>query len=237
MPADYSDEFIQWARAQRKSKRAEAVLDFMLEHGGSVTTGDLARLGYEHPPRAVMDLRDAGFAYVSAPDRVDGVRMQRYTLIDTMTEGYAHRQPIPAAFRETLFSEHGYHCAVCGGQFISRMLQADHRVPFYIGGDPRPFVTDAFMPLCGSDNRAKSMSCENCPNWTVRDPRVCTSCYWHDPEDYTHVATLEERRLSVVVRGADVNVYDKLAERAADENVSVVELVMRKFIEDYGIRD
>lgn len=209
------------------SARARKALEFMLARG-SVTTGDLKAAGYDHPPRAVRDLKDAGLVVESNLVNVGGVRMSRYTLVDSITADFAQRKPIPNAFRKQLFEEHHYRCAVCGGVFITRMLQADHRVPFHIDGDPSAFLTEDFMPLCGSDNRAKSMSCETCPNWELRDAETCMSCYWHDPEDYQHVATIDERRLTITARGNHVAAIDALKVEAQSAGVTLGELVLER---------
>jgi hypothetical protein len=63
--AYYSDEFAAWVRGRRVSGRAEKARELLLAHG-TVTTGDLAALGYDHPPRAIADLKDAGIARVKA---------------------------------------------------------------------------------------------------------------------------------------------------------------------------
>ncbi|WP_090970360.1 HNH endonuclease [Nocardioides exalbidus] len=220
----YSAEFIDWARSQPMSARARKALEFMLEHG-SVTTGDLKAAGYDHPPRAVRDVKDAGLMVESKLVNVGGTRMSRYTLLDTMSEGFVQRRPISNAFRNALFDQHDHRCAVCGEKFITRMLQADHRVPFAIGGDPAPELQH-YMPLCGSDNRAKSMSCENCPNWSVRDVDTCKTCYWHDPAHYSHVATVDERRLAITARGMDVANFDQLAEEAAQQGLTFGEYLL-----------
>jgi hypothetical protein len=222
----YSPEFLEWAAQVPTSKRAQKALEFLLERG-SVTTGELKAAGYDHPPRAVMDLKDAGFVIISTNVSVGGKRMSRYTLVDSMSDDFAQRKPIPSPFRKKLFAEHDYRCAVCGGTFIMRMLQADHRVPFWIGGDPDVFETKDFMPLCASDNRAKSMSCETCPNWETRDPETCKTCYWHDPENYKHVATVDERRLSVTVRGRDVELLDRLSVQAKADGVPLGDYVVK----------
>lgn len=221
----YSPEFVEWARKQEMSLRARKALDFLLERG-DVTTGDLKAAGYDHPPRAVRDLKDAGFVVVGKLVTVDGVRMSRYTLVDSMTENFAQRKPIPNASRQKLFKDHGYRCAVCGGVFIMRMLQVDHRVPFHVGGDPEIFDMKDFMPLCGSDNRAKSMSCETCPNWELRNIETCMTCYWHDPENYQHVATVDERRLTITARGEHVATMDTLKAEADTAGVTLGELVL-----------
>ncbi|MFF2652137.1 HNH endonuclease [Streptomyces sp. NPDC058045] len=221
----YSDEFIEWARQVKTSKRAQKALEFLLDQG-TVTTDDLKNAGYDHPPRAVRDLKDAGFAITSANVSVDGRRMARYTLLDSMSEDFAQRRPISNSFRDKLFREHGHRCAVCGAEFITRMLQADHRVPFHIGGDPAVFETADFMPLCSSDNRAKSMSCETCPNWEVRNPDTCRTCYWHDPDDYDHVATIDERRLVLTVHGDRIGVIDAMKAEAGASDSTLGEVVL-----------
>ena len=70
------------------------------------------------------------------------------------------------------------------------------------------------MLVCGSCNRAKSWSCENCPNWTTRNPVVCETCLWASPEEYQHIATEERRRLDIVWEAAETDDYDRIAVRA-----------------------
>lgn len=216
--------FVEWARAQKMSARARKALELMLEHG-SVTTGDLKAAGYDHPPRAIRDVKDAGLVVESELVNVTGIRMSRYSLVDSTSDGFVQRRPISNAFRNQLFDIAGHRCAVCGAEFITRMLQADHRVPFAIGGDP-PLELRYYMTLCSSDNRAKSKSCETCPNWTARDVETCKTCYWHDPDRYEHVATVDERRIMITARGSDVAGVDRLAEKAAQEGLSLSELLL-----------
>ena len=40
-------------------KRSRVVVEHILKHG-SVTTEDLERIGYSHPPRAIRDVREQG---------------------------------------------------------------------------------------------------------------------------------------------------------------------------------
>ena len=82
------------------------------------------------------------------------------------------------------------------------------------------------MLICGSCNRAKSWSCEHCPNWLKRhEPAVCKSCYWASPEGYNHIATQELRRLDVTWQQAEVFEYDSLANLAKAAGVPVGEFV------------
>ncbi|MFL2925836.1 MAG: HNH endonuclease [Actinomycetes bacterium] len=181
----------------------------------------------------MRDLKDAGFVIQAHNVKVDGRRMARYTLVDTMSdEGRTIRRPIPLAFRRELFEANDFRCAACGGKFEVRMLQADHRIPFEIGGDPDGLQLADYMPLCGSDNRAKSMSCETCPNWTERDVEVCGTCYWHDPDHYEHLACVPERRVVLTFQGPDVRIYNHLG-RIADQTSSTIEETLKRALTDF----
>ena len=39
---------------------------------------------------------------------------------------------------------------------------------------------------------------------------MCESCYWASPDQYSHIALSEARRLVVVWEGSDVEMYDLL---------------------------
>ena len=84
---------------------------------------------------------------------------------------------------------------------------------------------NAYMLLCPSANRAKSWSCEHCPNWVTKDPATCKLCYWAYPESYSHVATREVRRLDVMWTGEEVEVYDGLSEGAAQRGIDMPDYV------------
>lgn len=212
---DYSEEFVAWLKGLSLSKRAAQARDILLERG-TVTTAELNRLGYDHPPRAIGDLKDAGVTVVTEMVQIEGRRMAQYTLIDTFGSNEKIRRQLPKKFRDGLYRQFDYRCAICGGEYSSRELQTDHRIPFRIAGDPEDLDTRYFMPLCGSDNRAKSWTCERCTNWKMKDPAMCEQCYWANPEEYSHIAGVEERRLAFVVRGDEVKTFDRLVEAARD---------------------
>ncbi|MEU3250853.1 helix-turn-helix domain-containing protein [Streptomyces sp. NPDC006997] len=226
MPHTYSDEFVAWVRGLQFSRRAQRALEHILEHG-SVTTAELNGMGYDHPPRAIGDLRDAGVTVVKEMVTVDGRRMARYALLDQINANASGigRKTLSKRFREDLYDMHGHKCAICGGSYTSRELQADHRVPFRIAGDSRELLLDEFMPLCASCNRAKSWTCENCPNWEPRDKHMCTACLWASPDTYGHIAGTEERRIAVTLQGDQVHLHDRLSAAAAAAGVPVDEWV------------
>lgn len=81
------------------------------------------------------------------------------------------------------------------------------------------------MLLCPSANRAKSWSCEHCDNWQARDVEVCRSCYWAFPENYSHVAMREIRRLDIMWTGDETVDFDAINERSVSEGRELPDFV------------
>ena len=200
-------------------KRPRTVIDHILQYG-YVTTEELTDIyGYQHPPRAAQDVRDHGVPLETFRVKsTDGRSIGAYRLGDltsTRTTRLKGRISFPKRLKNLLHSDQGSKCAVCGTELELRYLQIDHRVPYIVAGDveldPLNPRTEAFMLLCGSCNRSKSWSCEHCQNFReLLDSSICESCYWASPDDYSHVALVQSRRLSVVWEGSDVEMYDLL---------------------------
>lgn len=215
-------------------KRARIVVEHILKHG-SITTDDLKEgYGYDHPPRAIRDVLDQGFPLVKTMIRSkDGRRMAEYRFgdLDNITSGrIGGRVNFPKAFKAALVAHHGSRCCICNMQFEDRYLQIDHRIPYAVAGDnlaAERNVND-YMLVCGSCNRAKSWSCEHCPNLLIhKDEDICASCYWANPLAYTHIATQSIRRLDLVWEGDEVSDYDAAKRVAGSE-----EQAMPKFVKD-----
>jgi hypothetical protein len=84
-------------------------------------------------------------------------------------------------------------------------------------GSPKPY-----MVLDGTCNRRKSWICEHCPNlMQYKKVNTCKSCYWANPEEHTHVAMQEVRRVDVVFSGEDTKAFDKFRQRCQQEGESV----------------
>jgi hypothetical protein len=202
-------------------KRARIVVDHIAKHG-SITTDDLKeKYGYDHPPRAIKDVSDQGIPLVkSIVRKADGKRMAEYRFgdLDNITAGrVGGRASFPKAFKESLVAAYGCRCALCNAPFEARYLQIDHRIPYLVAGDGLSAELDVkdYMLVCGSCNRAKSWSCEHCPNGLeAKDPKVCTACYWANPLKYTHVATADIRRLDVTWTGSEVADFDAAKAKA-----------------------
>jgi hypothetical protein len=202
--------------AQINAKRARTVLDHIVKHG-FITTEDLKeKYGYNHPPRAVQDVRDYGISietYRVADSTGRSIAAYRFDLKAAFESDKSGRRIIPKEIKKALLEKHGCRCALCGGKFDPTFLQVDHKVPYEVAGESEAEKADAFMLVCGSCNRTKSWACEHCVNWTKKkEVEICKSCYWASPLDYKHVAMVEARRADVVWLEKDVKSFDKFRE-------------------------
>lgn len=210
---------------ESNNRRAVAAVRLMLENG-SVTTAEMAALGYDHPPRALMDAKDAGVPFVMQMIRSeDGKRMARYTLTDDAKRANSTgRQTIPKWIKAALLERDGSFDRLTGIPALPASLTVDHRIPFQIGGDSglREGDLHAFMLLELTSQRKKSWACEHCPNFIeLRRPDICASCFWALPESYEHVATRPERREEVVWQGTEVSEHELLRLSAERDGLSV----------------
>lgn len=203
------------------SKRPRTVIDHILKRG-FITTQELKdTYGYNHPPRAVRDVKEQGIPIeMFRVQGTDGRKIAAYRFGDPRKVRFGNfigRTAFTKKLKQSLIEKYGSRCAVYLEPFDERELQIDHRIPFEIAGNAfgSELKTKDYMLLCGSANRAKSWSCEHCVNWLDRKAiSICRSCYWAYPEDYTHIAMRPVRRLDVMWTGAEVKVYDRLKEKA-----------------------
>ncbi len=213
-----------------KAKRARAVIDHILAHG-FVTNDDLSDMGYTHPPRAVRDVRELGIPIItgSAISAKTGRRMGSYTFgnPDDIKAGRIDgRRSFSKRFKADLIARYGEADTITGEKLEERYLQIDHRIPYEVSGDPATELdTEDFMLLDASSQRAKSWSCEHCDNWQkIRDPKICNDCFWAHPENHTHVAMKQMRRIDIAWQGEETETFDKLKARATAQNITVTDL-------------
>ncbi|MBI3246630.1 MAG: HNH endonuclease [Deltaproteobacteria bacterium] len=211
MPAD----FLQKLRAVT-AKRPKTAIDHILEFG-HITTEELRdKYGYDHPPRAIRDVKEHGIPLeMFRVEGSHGRKIAAYKFGDpsqSRSGGFGGRKAWPKDFKQKLVDTHGARCGICCTAYAARYLQIDHRVPFEVAGDKDEAMDVAdYMLVCGSCNRAKSWSCEHCKNWTEdRIVSVCQTCYWANPIDYAHVALRLIRRLDVTWSDSEVPEYDQL---------------------------
>lgn len=215
------------------NKRARIVIDHILEQGFIITEELEKQYGYSHPPRAARDVREQGipletFRVKSTDGR--SIAAYRFGQWEDILDGQAGgRKSFSRKLKNELFQAQQGRCAVCSGKFEARYLQIDHRVPFEIAGDVDHFHRNVhdYMLLCGPCNRAKSWSCEHCPNWTRKSPKICSRCYWAYPQDYAHVALREVRRTDILWDEAEVQIYKELKTAAEKAEYPIPDYVKR----------
>lgn len=192
------------------TSRGKILVKHILKHG-SVSTEDLeTTYSLTDAASAARDVRDAGVPLLSTRGkRKNGRQMAIYSFgdpSDIRGDRFHGRKAFPKGFKKVLSAHYGEQCALCSTPYESKYLQIDHRVPYQIAGESfdTDRKTDEYMLLCGSCQRSKSWSCEHCDNWREgRQLEICRSCYWAVPDDYTHIALKDHRRLEVVWLGED----------------------------------
>jgi len=197
------------------NKRARFVLDAIVRNG-MVSTEEISNAGYDHPPRAAQDVRDLGFPLKTLKIKhSNGRSIAAYTLDAEKLQALnlTGRRTLSKKERQKLIDDAGGTCHICGSQVN---LQIDHRIPYQVSGDSNAADQNAFQVLCGSCNRKKSWACEHCPNFLrMKDADICRTCYWSGSDSYTHIATVEERRMDLIWFGkTETDVADRLKREA-----------------------
>ena len=232
MPDEVDPRILELCK-QVSAKRARTVIDHILQHG-QITTEELRdNYSYDHPPRAARDVREAGIPLQTVWIRSSqtGRRIGAYRFGDPnkIRRGrIGGRKAFSKAFKHKLVSYYDSRDGITGEKMDARYLQIDHRVPYEIAGEGTydEAKLEEYMLLDASSQRAKSWSCEQCPNWQRHhDDKMCRTCFWAFPEQYTHVAGKQVRRVHVEWRGAEVEVFDRLHSRADREDTTVAALL------------
>ncbi len=232
---DYPKEFIKLLKSV-KAKRPKTVIDHILQHG-QITTEELKdTYGYNHPPRAIRDVREQGIPIITF--RVtgsDGRKIAAYKFgapSEVRAAQLSGRTAFSSNLKDAVIEKYGARCNIYLEPFPVRELQIDHRIPFEIADDNGQLTDNVteYMLLCASANRAKSWSCENCPNWQSNDVSACASCYWAYPESYSHIAMRDIRRVDLLWSGEEIADYDTLiqeAEKVKEDAPEYVKNVLR----------
>lgn len=218
------------------AKRPKTVIQHILAKG-LVTTEELKNLGYEHAPRAARDVRELGIPLetFSVKDS-NGRRIAAYRFGDPskMSDGISKRSGrtvLSKALKKALIEKYGSVCFIYLQPMEPNLLQVDHRVPYEIGGEQNTANLDCYMLLCPSANRAKSWTCEHCPNWQIKNADFCLKCFWAHPEDYTHVAGKEQRQIIITFTGDEIEDYNRLiALVGADKAEETIKELIGKYV-------
>lgn len=216
-------------------KRPSTVIQHIIKHG-YITTEELAsKYGYEHAPRAARDVRERGVNLVTYRVKSsDGRSIAAYkfgdpVFVDNKISKVGGRTALSQALKKALIDKYGAVCFVYLQPMEERLLQIDHRVSYEIGGEQTDNI-DCYMLLSPSANRAKSWTCEHCPNWTIKDIEFCSNCFWAHPENYSHIAGREERQIVITFSDNEIEDYNQLISLVGKEKA---EDKIKELISDY----
>jgi Helix-turn-helix domain len=215
-----------------------SVIDHLLKNG-QITTEELKNTyGYNHPPRAVRDVKEQGIPIerITVTDS-DGRKIAAYRFAEpakVKVKKSDGRTGLSKQIKDALMAKYGCRCFIYLEEMPEASLQVDHRVPYEVAGESETMSSDEFMLLCASANRAKSWSCEHCENWkNLKQREICLTCYWAYPENHTHIAMEELRRLDLIWQGASTAQYEQLKADAAQTGLATsdfVKEVLRKLL-------
>ena len=224
---EYPKEFLDLLQSV-KAKRPQTVIKHILEHG-FITSEELKNTyGYNHPPRAVRDVREHGIPIITY--RVtgsDGRNIAAYkfgdpTDIQNNLSKAAGRTVLSKALKQALIDKYGSKCFIYLETMDKEVLQVDHRIPYEIGGEHDEKDIDYYMLLSPSANRAKSWTCEHCENWKKKDRSFCLRCFWAYPENYDHIAGNFEKIISLVFTDDEIDDYYKLIELSGEKTAQEI---------------
>lgn len=235
MKQKLSKQFLAQLNAVTK-KRPRTVIQTILKHG-FVTTEELKNMGYEHAPRAARDVREQGIPLETFRVKdSQGRSIAAYRFGDPKETGdkvskAAGRTVLSKILKKALIEKYGSKCFIYLQPMEARLLQIDHRIPYEIAGEQDEKDIDCYMLLSPSANRAKSWTCEHCPNWKPKDACFCMRCFWAHPECYTHIAGKEQRQIIITFTGNEIEDYNRLiALVGADKAEDTIKEMIGKFI-------
>lgn len=160
----YSKEFIELLNSVT-AKRPRIVIQHILKYG-YVTSEELRdTYGYNHPPRAVRDVREYGIPIVTyritgaTGKRIAGYKFGNPADAKNTLSKSSGRTVLSKALKQALIEKYGSKYFVYLETLDENVLQVDHRIPYEIGGEYNEKDIDYYMLLSPSANRAKSWAC------------------------------------------------------------------------------
>ncbi len=232
---NYPEEFMNLL-ASVKAKRPRTVIQHILKHG-YITSQELRDIyGYNHPPRAIRDVREYGIPIDTyRVTGADGRSIAAYKFgnpneVKQPTAKSSGRTVLSKALKQALLEQYGPKCFIYMETIDEALLQTDHRIPYEIAGEKNDTDIRNFMLLSPSANRAKSWTCEHCINWKNKDVSFCARCFWAYPEDYDHIAGNYGKAVYVFFSGDELEDYNRLIELSGG---STAQEAVKKIIHEY----
>jgi hypothetical protein len=174
--------------------------------------------GYNHPPRAVRDVREYGIPIITYRIKgTDGRNIAAYKFGDesnfkNILFKKNGRTILSKILKQSLIDKYGAKCFIYLEYLDENLLQVDHRIPYEISGDQDEKEIDGYMLISPSVNRAKSWTCEHCKNWEHKKAEYCATCFFAHPENYTHIAGKQQKIISIIFTGNEIEDYNRLIE-------------------------
>lgn len=220
---DFPQEFLDLLHSVI-AKRPKTVIDHILEYG-YITSQELKDLyGYNHPPRAIRDVREYGIPIVTYRiTGTDGRKIAAYKFgdpkaVSNLASKQSGRTVLSKTLKQALIDKYGAKCFIYHEEMDASLLQIDHRIPYEIGGEHDASDIDYFMLLSPSANREKSWTCEHCSNWITKDKEFCSHCFWAYPEDYNHIAGKGGKIITIIFTLNEMEDYKKLQQISGNDS-------------------
>ena len=233
---EYPKKFLELLNSV-SAKRPKTVIQHILKFG-FITSKELKDIyGYNHPPRAIRDVRELGIpieTYRIVDDEKKSIAAYKFGNPNNIKNNLAKsagRTVLSKVLKQALIEKYGSQCFIYLESQPSAQLQVDHRIPYEIGGDHDENDIDYYMLLSPSANRAKSWTCEHCQNWSKKDINFCMKCFWAHPENYDHVAGKFEKIIFLIFTGDEIEDYNKLIALSGKKSAQkTIKELIRKYI-------
>lgn len=234
--SNYPNDFLETLKLVT-AKRPKIIIEHILKNG-SITSQEIKELyGYNHPPRAVRDVREHGIPIETySVIGNDGRKIAAYKFGNPNKINYtiskkSGRTILSKILKKALIDKYGAKCFIYLEKMDESSLQIDHRVPYEIAGEQTSEHLDSFMLLSPSANRAKSWTCEHCNNWIKKDKTFCLSCFWASPENYDHIAGKIEKVIFLIFTGNEIEDYNKLIQISSNNTTqSTIKKVLHNYL-------
>lgn len=150
--SEYSSEFLALLESVT-AKRPRTVIRHILKNG-YITSQELKDVyGYNHPPRAIRDVREYGIPLVTyRVQGTDGRSIAAYKFgnpndAKNSLSKASGRTVLSKALKQALIEKYGAKCFIYLEKMDDAVLQVDHRVPYEIGGEHDEKDIEYFMLL------------------------------------------------------------------------------------------
>jgi hypothetical protein len=217
-----------------KNKRARVVIDHILKKG-FITTGELEeKYGYNHPPRAARDVREAGIpleTFRVKDKNSKSIAAYKFGDLNKVQKNrLSGRTVLSKEFKKSLYQLHKGKCFICSGRFESRYLQTDHRIPYELQVMSHQSKR-ILMALCCFVARVIERNHGHANIGSIGKKKkilpFAKNVIGGSPENYLHIALRSIRRLDIHWEEHEIKSYDRIKALADREKTSLPDFVKK----------